>query len=291
MALGSQQGPTSYCETQADRDDAKGTDGSHDDFDSLLEPLNFSRQPKVSGEAEYAYAKGDSKERPFVARIGEQLFSLAQLVRSIGAKAERQASEGSGESQSSPDPQTAHPLKYLPLAAGVLTCIWGWRAARSIERVVALRYSDIAYQIRRPDALTSRISAFKFLVLGGLVLPSSAVAFASWQSRKKPAQPLGLSKASQDMHAGSQELPSVPSPRRLLLADMLPVSTQAELRRLAQSFHRGFSEFVEAVTPSKEKWAHWAAGARASHTTGLHNPSAWTSRIATFPLPDSKAAD
>lgn len=229
MALGSQQGPTTYCETQADRDDAKGTSQSHDDFDSLLEPLHFSRQSKVSGEAEYACAKGDSKERPFVARIGEQLFSLAQLVQSIGVRAERQANEGSSESQSAPDPQTAHPLKYLPLAAGVLTCIWGWRVARSIERVVALRYSDIAYQIRRPDALTSRISAFKFLVLGGLVLPSSAVAFASWQSRMKPVEPAGLSKASEDMHTTSQELPS---PRRLLLGDMLPVATQAELRRL-----------------------------------------------------------
>eukprot|EP00916_Digyalum_oweni_P002457 GHVL01004537.1.p1 GENE.GHVL01004537.1~~GHVL01004537.1.p1 ORF type:complete len:220 (+),score=45.93 GHVL01004537.1:63-722(+) len=54
---------------------------------------------------------------------------------------------------------------------GSVTAIWGISSLYRIHKVLDLRYKDIAYQVRRPDALANRITAFKYLVLGGSVVP------------------------------------------------------------------------------------------------------------------------
>lgn len=204
---------------------------SDDSVGHLLEPQSCPTVPKsASGRGSTGAADFD-KKTAFISRLSEQLAALATLVRPTRPNGEREPQESSSAGSASlPTQQLEPPLKYLTLAAGLLTCIWGWRAARSIERIVSRRYSDIAYQIRRPDALSARISAFKFLVLGGLVLPGSAVAFASLHV--EAPQLAGQVGDPQE----ADETPKLPLnitvPRRVLLAEILPVNLQVDMRRL-----------------------------------------------------------
>ncbi|CDJ56541.1 hypothetical protein, conserved [Eimeria maxima] len=200
----------------------------------LIEPLNFQGVRTSLGSGGPSNGADGGNEAPFLYRLSEQVAALAALLRPTRTNSERVPQQlPSGGNTLLPIQQAGHPLKYLTLASGLLTCIWGWRAGRSIERVVARRYADIAYQIRRPDALSARISAFKFLVLGGLVLPGSAVAFASLQMEAThPAGKAGDSQATQE-EPDTQSNASIR--RRAVLAEIVPVSLQVDMRRLVSS--------------------------------------------------------
>eukprot|EP00386_Alphamonas_edax_P000413 GDKI01001273.1.p1 GENE.GDKI01001273.1~~GDKI01001273.1.p1 ORF type:complete len:226 (-),score=27.30 GDKI01001273.1:128-805(-) len=58
---------------------------------------------------------------------------------------------------------------------------WGFRSLKTMHRFLGQRYSDIPYQIRRPDSIANRIVAFKRLAVGGSVIPL-AVMFGLWVS-------------------------------------------------------------------------------------------------------------
>lgn len=66
-------------------------------------------------------------------------------------------------SRSSPSLGSSAGPPLVALAVGS-TLWWGWRSVRTLEKELERRYADIAYQIRRPDALSNRIVAFKYLV-------------------------------------------------------------------------------------------------------------------------------
>ncbi|KAL8449822.1 hypothetical protein Emed_002785 [Eimeria media] len=251
-------------------------------LDHLMEPASL--QPQLTGSLN----RGDEpKPAPtFLSSICEKASAMSRLLRWNVKSASNEPAQGSTDTDSSQS-QQMHPVRYLTFLAVGLTGIWGWRAGRSVERVIAARYSDIAYQIRRPDALSARITAFKVLVLGGLVLPGSAVAVASWQSTsntsrlKRPGR--GAEEACEPQVEGEAFLP----PPRMSLAETLPLPIQGEMRRLAASFHSGLRAFIEAVTPSKHEWQRWASGVRASHIAGLQRPSEVGARIATWDFSDS----
>lgn len=56
----------------------------------------------------------------------------------------------------------------------VVTLLWGFRFLRSVNRLMERRYSDIAYQILRPDVLRNRVSALKYFGTGLMVIPAIA---------------------------------------------------------------------------------------------------------------------
>lgn len=201
-----------------------------------LASYSFQQSTLGSGDGSFARTPNNDLGASVLTRSLEQVAALAKLLRLPARWTDVRVNEASGQRDSVPNQQEGRPLKYVTLLAGVLTCIWGWRAGRSIERVVARRYSDIAYQIRRPDALSARISAFKVLVLGGLVVPGSAVVFAGWQCR---VQSLQQSRGAHEFH-GTLEV--IPAPgnfgfsMRPRIAEVLPLPLHNEMRRLV-GFH------------------------------------------------------
>uniref|UniRef100_A0A0G4FPD9 Transmembrane protein n=1 Tax=Chromera velia CCMP2878 TaxID=1169474 RepID=A0A0G4FPD9_9ALVE len=60
-------------------------------------------------------------------------------------------------------------------ASGVLTAVWVYRSMKTMNRFLEGRYADIFFQIRRPSSIANRLKGFKFLVLGGLIIPVSAL--------------------------------------------------------------------------------------------------------------------
>lgn len=249
---------------------------------------SFSFQQSTGGPDGESFWRTPNKDSgaSFLTRLSEQVAALSNLLRRPARCTDTCVNEASGQREV-PDHLEGRPLKYVTLVAGVLTCIWGWRAGRSIERVVARRYSDIAYQIRRPDALSARINAFKVLVLGGLVVPGSAIAFACWQCRLQSGQ------QSSGAYEPRETLEAIPAlfdfglSERPRVGEVLPLRVQNGMRRLVASFHSGLSDFVQAVAPSRQKWAEWAAGMRSSHSgvrtlafPGIQPPSSTGSQTA-----------
>lgn len=69
-----------------------------------------------------------------------------------------------------------------------LTGLWAVRAIGSMNRVLVRRYSDVVYQIRRPDVIRERLIAWKYLGVGGIILPVSAALYIAGTG-SKPAIP------------------------------------------------------------------------------------------------------
>lgn len=216
----------------------------HERLDCLLEPRGAFQGSSASNTSNPTSSTDFRAETSFWSGFCEQVASLGKTLRRTARSADVEAYETCSLQGSAPDVQQ-QPLRYLTLLAAAFTGIWGWRAGRSIERVIARRYSDIAYQIRRPDSLSARITAFKVLVLGGLVVPGSAVAVASWQSRLQTSQPTSVVPDSQERHL-TRALTNVPeSPSQTSLAVAMPLPVQAELRRMV-----GFADVAEGRVPN-----------------------------------------
>lgn len=203
---------------------------NHASFDRFLEPLSFLRHGENPDGVNLATPANSGAASSTLSRVSEKIAALARMVRRPAGFVDDGIDKLRRQRESGPVQQQRHPLKYLTLLAGVLTGIWGWRAGRSVERVVAGRYSDITYQIRRPDALSARINAFKVLVLGGLVVPGSAVAVASW--RLQAPQPALVADEAQESHETLLAPNTFPRTRRGHLAETLPLPGQVEIRRL-----------------------------------------------------------
>ena len=63
------------------------------------------------------------------------------------------------------------PNSILVLCAA-LSVMWTARSFSAMNKVLASRYSDIVYQIRRPDVIANRLVAWKYLGVGGLIVPT-----------------------------------------------------------------------------------------------------------------------
>lgn len=127
------------------------------------EPLRTSPQQRVFGGPASSF--------------GEVLRSVVSLVplpslRRDAARGPPEASQVLSEEANRRRLRSSALLVFAVAASGV----WGFFSLRKINRLLERRYADIAFQIRRPDSLRSRASAFKTLVGGGLLLPVSAVA-------------------------------------------------------------------------------------------------------------------
>jgi len=59
----------------------------------------------------------------------------------------------------------------------VLSGMWAIRTFGAMNRVLNRRYSDVVYQIRRPDVIANRLTAWKYLGLGGVVVPAFAAGY------------------------------------------------------------------------------------------------------------------
>ncbi|CRH00526.1 conserved Plasmodium protein, unknown function [Plasmodium relictum] len=66
-----------------------------------------------------------------------------------------------------------------------LTILWAYKNTKCINKLLFYKYNDIYYQITRPDSLNSRYKAFKTLVIGGLVIPCSFIAFSIYDINKE----------------------------------------------------------------------------------------------------------
>eukprot|EP00933_Yihiella_yeosuensis_P030292 TRINITY_DN23952_c0_g1_i1.p1 TRINITY_DN23952_c0_g1~~TRINITY_DN23952_c0_g1_i1.p1 ORF type:complete len:247 (+),score=34.82 TRINITY_DN23952_c0_g1_i1:55-795(+) len=63
------------------------------------------------------------------------------------------------------------PLPNLYIVGGVLTGIWAYRMWGSFNRLMIIRFSDINYQVRRPDVLANKVIALKYLALPLAAVP------------------------------------------------------------------------------------------------------------------------
>ncbi len=62
----------------------------------------------------------------------------------------------------------------------VLSTVWAVRSFVAMNRVLNRRYSDVVYQIRRPDVIANRLRAWQILGVGGAVVPVMAALSAYW---------------------------------------------------------------------------------------------------------------
>jgi hypothetical protein len=54
-----------------------------------------------------------------------------------------------------------------------------------MNKVLNRRYSDVVYQIRRPDVIANRLTAWKYLGLGGLLIPAAAGGYIMYALKDK----------------------------------------------------------------------------------------------------------
>jgi len=85
------------------------------------------------------------------------------------------------------------PLPNLYIVGGCLTAIWAYRMWGAFNRLMVVRFSDIHYQLRRPDVLANKLIAVKYLALPLGVVPLGALlcwAGASCSTRSGGPGPL-----------------------------------------------------------------------------------------------------
>ena len=63
---------------------------------------------------------------------------------------------------------------------GALSLLWAVRAFGAMNKVLNRRYGDIVYQIRRPDVIANRLTAWRYLGLGGLLVPATIGTVVYW---------------------------------------------------------------------------------------------------------------
>lgn len=109
-----------------------------------------------------------------------------------------------------------------------LTAWWGYRSLRSMGKVLDINYSDLVYQIRRPDIIANRITAFKYLVVGGAFVPLSVFGTYYLIKSFRPAY-------RQDLKDGLM---------------VIPVQHE-ELQDRVHRVNSRFSNFLDRVAPNR----------------------------------------
>merc|ERR1712166_1304600 len=67
------------------------------------------------------------------------------------------------------------PMPNLYVVAGLLAGFWAYRTGRTFNMLMENRYSDVLYQLRRPDVLANKVVALKFMALPLALVPIGAV--------------------------------------------------------------------------------------------------------------------
>jgi hypothetical protein len=75
------------------------------------------------------------------------------------------------------------------ILCGTLSVLWAVRSFGAMNKVLNRRYNDIVYQIRRPDVIANRVVAWRYLGIGGMIVPGIFGIGFLWISRN------GLSEA------------------------------------------------------------------------------------------------
>ena len=103
--------------------------------------------------------------------------------------------------------------EFSPLVlCAALSGLWAIRAFGAMNKVLNRRYSDIVYQIRRPDVIANRLTAWKYLGLGGLVIPlvaAGSVAYGTDMWRSVPKGDAATSAAMSGLAEQSRRLGSL----------------------------------------------------------------------------------
>lgn len=86
------------------------------------------------------------------------------------------------------------PANSILLLSGALSVWWTVRSFFAMNKVLAKRYDDVVYQIRRPDVIANRLVAWKYLGVGGMVVPVSFLLV--WYSLSATAVSLELARSN-----------------------------------------------------------------------------------------------
>jgi hypothetical protein len=87
---------------------------------------------------------------------------------------------------------------FIPETSPLVLCaalslLWAVRSFGAMNKVLNRRYSDIVYQIRRPDVIANRAIAWRHLGLGGLIVPCAFVSIVYWNYSEDSRLPHGAS--------------------------------------------------------------------------------------------------
>ncbi|UKJ90321.1 hypothetical protein MACJ_001253 [Theileria orientalis] len=66
---------------------------------------------------------------------------------------------------------------YVITTLVLLNLVWGYNIYKRVNKMLSNNYSNVIYQIRKPDSISNRLSAFKYFILGGSVVPISFLSF------------------------------------------------------------------------------------------------------------------
>ncbi|UVC49903.1 hypothetical protein MACK_003521 [Theileria orientalis] len=73
---------------------------------------------------------------------------------------------------------------YVITTLVLLNIIWGYNIYKRVNKMLSNNYSNVIYQIRKPNSISNRLSAFKYFVLGGSVVPISFLSFIYYTNIK-----------------------------------------------------------------------------------------------------------
>lgn len=104
---------------------------------------------------------------------------------------------------------------------------WGYNIFKRINRMLNLRYSNIVYQIRRPESINNRFASFKYLILGGSFLPLSII--GSISLLKKNREQTNLSAVGVLPQTTENTISVIDSTRRQLSSYVFNANRRAEI--------------------------------------------------------------
>nr|CCA30179.1 hypothetical protein, conserved [Neospora caninum Liverpool]CEL71294.1 TPA: hypothetical protein, conserved [Neospora caninum Liverpool] len=165
-----------------------------------------------------------------------------------------------------PPPESSRGSWLIGVAFGS-SVWWGWRSLRTVEKELGRRYADIAYQIRRPDALNNRIIAFKYLVGGGLAIPLLTLGACVADSIRRKASP-----ATETVEKMCDTPRGVETQQ--CECEEKPTASVPAIKNLPSSWELFLRErFIMVVMPQQEAWRQWATTARQGHSTAPQSSS------------------
>jgi len=125
------------------------------------------------------------------------------------------------------------------ILCGTLSLLWAVRSFGAMNKVLNRRYSDIVYQIRRPDVIANRVTACKYLGLGGLVVPGLFGGSYWWFSNHQDHRPELSSISNQVSLVGdAMRANGVMSPLSIRRGDLA-----ASVAEFSRTLRDGFKPF------------------------------------------------
>eukprot|EP00918_Siedleckia_nematoides_P101431 GHVU01221558.1.p1 GENE.GHVU01221558.1~~GHVU01221558.1.p1 ORF type:complete len:211 (+),score=22.70 GHVU01221558.1:1749-2381(+) len=141
------------------------------------------------------------------------------------------------------------------LAAGCMAW-WSYRVVRTANKLLTLKYADVAYQLRRPDSIANRVRAFKVLVIGGCAIPllSTAAVYAHLRIARQHSPP-ELEGTEAEMTTASARRSAAGN--QASNTHWLPSATRAAIESQMRVVHDVMRMGVKRLWPSKDAWRQW----------------------------------